>query len=94
MAPVVARLLGWHVGQVIPYGFYSQQQQSEPGFGTKAVQPAMRENLKIVGFGELNSEFVEDDVDILPTIIPLTPAVAVRVNSGASSVAPGGPDAR
>ena len=37
MAPVVAKLLGFHVGQVIPFGFYSDAQQSLPGFGTKAV---------------------------------------------------------
>jgi hypothetical protein len=75
VAPVIAHLLGWRVGQVIPYGFYSQAQQSEPGFGTDAVKPALRENLTIVGFGALNSEIVEDDVDVLPTFIPLTPAL-------------------
>ena len=42
MAPVVAKLLGFHVGQVIPFGFYSDAQQSLPGFGTKrrATGPA------------------------------------------------------
>ena len=39
MAPVVAKLLGFHVGQVIPYGFYDEAQQSLPGFGTNAVRP-------------------------------------------------------
>ena len=33
-------------------------------------------NMKIVGLASLNSEIVEDDVDILPTFIPLTPAFA------------------
>ena len=42
MAPVVAKLLGFHVGQVIPLGFYSDAQQSLPGFGTKAVPPGVR----------------------------------------------------
>ena len=37
MAPIVARQFGFHVGQVIPYGFYSDAQQSLPGFGTNAV---------------------------------------------------------
>ena len=72
----MARLLGWHVGQVVPFGFYSDAQQSLPGFGTKAVPPALRINMKIVGLASLNSEIVEDDVDILPTFIPLTPAFA------------------
>ena len=76
MAPVIARLLGFHVGQVVPFGFYSNAQQSLPGFGTKAVPPALRMNMKIVGLASLSSEIVEDDVDILPTFIPLTPAFA------------------
>jgi hypothetical protein len=76
IAPVVARLLGFHVGQVVPFGFYSNAQQSLPGFGTNAVPPALRMNMRIVGLASLNSEIVEDDVDILPTFIPLTPAFA------------------
>lgn len=76
VAPVVARLLGFHVGQIVPFGFYSASQQNLPGFGTNAVAPALRLNMKIVGLASLNSEIVEDDVDILPTFIPLTPAFA------------------
>jgi hypothetical protein len=87
IAPVVARLLGWHVGRVVPFGFYSNAQQTLPGFGTKAVPPALRINMKIVGLASLNSEIVEDDVDILPTFIPLTPAFAreALVHGGLSS---------
>ena len=76
MAPVVARLLGFHVGQVIPFGFYSDAQQSLPEFGTRAVPPALRVDMKLVGLASLNSEIVEDDVDTLPTFLPLTPAFA------------------
>ena len=76
MAPVVAKLLGFHVGQVIPFGFYSAAQQSLPGFGTGAVPPALRANMRLVGLASLNSEIVEDDVDTLPTFLPLTPAFA------------------
>ncbi len=79
MAPVVAKLLGFHVGQVIPYGFYDQAEQNEPGFGTKAVQPAIRANFRLVGLASINSEIVEDDVDTLPTFIPLTPAFTRQV---------------
>jgi FtsX-like permease family len=74
VAPVVAKLLGFHVGQVIPFGFYSDAQQELPQFGTKAVPPALRVNLRVVGLASLTSEIVEDDVDVLPTFIPLTPA--------------------
>jgi len=79
MAPLVAKQLGFHVGQVIPYGFYSEAQQNLPGFGTSAVPPALRANLKLVGLASLNSEIVEDDVDTLPTLIPLSPAFAREV---------------
>lgn len=79
MAPIIARQLGFHVGQVIPYGFYSDSQESLPGFGTNTVQPALRVNLKLVGLASLNSEIVEDDVDTLPTFIPLTHAFAREV---------------
>ena len=79
MAPVVAKLLGFHVGQVIPFGFYDQEQQNEPGFGTRAVQPAIRVSFKLVGLASLSSEIVEDDVDTLPTFIPLTPAFTHQV---------------
>ena len=81
MAPLVARLLGFHVGQTIPYGFYSNAQQSLPGFGTAAVKPALRINMRLVGLAVDNSEVVEDDVDTLPTFIPLTPAFAREVLS-------------
>jgi hypothetical protein len=74
MAPVLANQFGFRVGQVIPYGFYSNAQQNQPGFGTSAVPPALRVNLKVVGLASLNSEIVQDDVDTLPTVIPLTPA--------------------
>lgn len=74
MAPAVAKLLRLHVGEVIPFGFYSNVQQGLPGFGTKAVPPAVRMNMKLVGLASLNSEIVQDDVDVLPTFLPLTPA--------------------
>jgi hypothetical protein len=76
MAPQVARQFGFHLGQVIPYGFYSDAQQGLPGFGTRAVAPALRADLKLVGLASLNSGIVQDDVDTLPTFIPLTPAFA------------------
>ena len=42
MAPAVAELLGLHVGQMIPFGFYSNAQQNLPQFGTAAVPPALQ----------------------------------------------------
>ncbi len=49
MAPSVAKILGLHVGETLPYGFYSDAQQNLPGFGTAAVKPALRINMRLVG---------------------------------------------
>jgi hypothetical protein len=81
MSPTVARLLGFHVGQTISYGFYSNAQQNLPGFGTSAVKPALRINMRLVGLVLSNDQVVEDDVDTFPTFIPLTPAFAREVLS-------------
>lgn len=79
MAPLVAKLLGFHVGETIPFGFYSDAQQNLPSFGTAMVKPVVRINMHLVGLAALNSQIVEDDVDILPTFIPLTPSFARQV---------------
>jgi hypothetical protein len=79
MAPAVAKLLHLRIGEVIPFGFYSNLQQSLPGFGTKAVPPAVRVNMKLVALASLNSEIVQDDVDVLPTFLPLTPAFTAEL---------------
>ncbi len=89
MAPVVAKLMGFHVGQVIPFGFYSQAQQTLPGFGTNAVRPALRANMTLVGLASLNSQIVQDDVDIFPTFIPLTPAFGREVLARTGQQFPG-----
>lgn len=81
MAPSVAKQLGVHVGQTIPFGFYSNRQQNLPGFGTAAIKPALRMNMRLVGLALFNSEIVEDDVDTFPTFIPLTPAFTRKILS-------------
>lgn len=81
MAPSVAKLLGVHVGQSIPFGFYSAAQESLPGFGTAAVKPALRIDLRLVGLGEFNAQIVEDDVDTFPTFVPLSPVLTRQILS-------------
>jgi hypothetical protein len=39
MTAGAARLLGVHVGQVVPMGFYLHSQMDQPGFGTPNVAP-------------------------------------------------------
>ncbi len=70
-----AHLMGLHVGQQVPTGFYSAAQGSQPGFGTPKVAPLRRVDMKLVGLVVFNNEVVEDDADRLPTNVLYTPAL-------------------
>jgi hypothetical protein len=76
MTPLAARLLGLHVGETVPYGFFTNQQATLPGIGTPSVQPFRRIDAKLVGLVELSSEIVQDQVDRLPALVLFTPALA------------------
>jgi hypothetical protein len=79
MTPVAARLLGLHVGETVPYGFFTNHQTSLPGIGTPSVQPYRRIDAKLVGLVVLSSEIVQDQVDRLPALVLFTPAFAKEV---------------
>jgi FtsX-like permease family len=79
MTALAAHQLGFHLGQEIPYGIYSQAQQEKPGFGTSRVVPIIRFTARLVGLATQSSEIVEDDIDRIPTFIVLTPALAKDV---------------
>lgn len=42
MTAEAARVLGLHVGAVVPMGFYTNGQAESPGYGTPRVRPAVR----------------------------------------------------
>jgi hypothetical protein len=69
-----AKLLGAHVGQVVPIGLYTPQQGELPGFGTPRVRPALRVDMTLTGIVEFNNQVIEDDTDRLPTNLVYTPA--------------------
>ncbi len=81
-----AKLMGVHLGQVVPVGLYTPRQASLAGFGTPRVPPARRFEMRLVGIVEFNNEVVEDDTDQLPTNLVYTPAFA---RSGARRRHPG-----
>jgi hypothetical protein len=58
-----AKLLGLHVGDVVPFGVYTNEQTISPGFGTASVQPHLRVDATLVGIVVLNRALVQDDVD-------------------------------
>jgi hypothetical protein len=77
-----AHLLGVHVGQVVPVGLYTAAQGNLPGFGTPAVPPAHRIDMKLVGTVVFNDEVIEDAADRLPTNVLFTPALTHLVATG------------
>jgi len=79
MTAVAAHILGVHVGQVVPFGIYTQEQENLPAFGTPSVPPHRRMNAHLVGLIQLNNAIVEDDVDRFPTFIVFTPALTKEV---------------
>lgn len=62
-SPAAAAAFHFHVGQVVPMGFFTNDQTNMPGFGTRAVQPYRRIRMRIVGIGLQVSGVVADDVD-------------------------------
>ncbi len=84
MTAGAARTLGVRVGQVVPFGAYTSAQSNSPGFGTPGVAPSLRINAKLVGIIVLNNQVVQDDVDRLPYLLVLTPALTRQLLADAT----------
>jgi hypothetical protein len=70
-----ARLLGWHLGEIVPMGFYLNSQAS-------SARPYLELKMKLTGFVIFNNEVVVDAVDRYPTFFLFTPALAKAVDQG------------
>jgi hypothetical protein len=70
-----ARLLGWHLGEIVPMGFYLNSQ-------APSARPHLALDMKLTGFVIFNNEVVVDAVDRYPTFFLFTPAVAKAVDQG------------
>ena len=70
---IAAQLYGIRVGQVLPYGFFSNAQLGPDGLPTSPARTII--NLRVVGIGYLNNEVIEDQVDKVPVLLA-TPALA------------------
>jgi hypothetical protein len=77
-----ARLLGWHVGQVIRMGVYTTAQTGEPAFGTAKVRPYRILDMKLTGIVVFNDEVVLDQVDGTPSWVLFTPAFTRSFGAG------------
>lgn len=52
-----------HVGQVIPFAFFTNAQETSPDFGKPGLKPYLRINVRVVGKAIFSQEVVQDDID-------------------------------
>jgi hypothetical protein len=78
------RLLRLHVGQVVHFGAYTNDQGGLDGFGTSKVPPYLRFDLTLVGVVLGNDQVVENDSDRHPLVL-LTPALGRQLADCPSS---------
>ncbi|HVE20277.1 MAG TPA: FtsX-like permease family protein, partial [Ilumatobacteraceae bacterium] len=76
MTDAATKVMGLHLGQTVPFGFYGPDQVNSPSFGTAGVQPALRIAAKLVGIVAINNQIVQDDVDRFPATVLFTTALA------------------
>jgi hypothetical protein len=74
-----ARLLGWHVGQVIPMGFYTNSQ-------SPTSRPLRQLRMTLTGIVTFDNEAVLDDVDKYPSFVLFTPALTGPFSTGPENV--------
>lgn len=75
MTAAAERLMGWHVGQIVPMYFYTSAEENSSSFGTNKVKPVLRLDMHLVGTVVLNDEVVLDEVDRYPAPIIFTPTL-------------------
>ncbi len=73
--------LGLHVGQVVPFGIYTNAQTQLPGFGTARVPPFRRIDITLVGIILDPTAVAADDVDSHTTLQIFSPALTRQLLS-------------
>ena len=76
---LAARLLGWHLGQVIPMGFYTNSQ-------SPTSRPLRQLRMTLTGIVTFNNEVVLDDVDRYPSYVLFTPALTGPFSTGPEEI--------
>ena len=74
-----ARLLGWHVGQVIPMGAFGFVQVASGASPADLGPPPVRVDARIVGVVAFSGNVVNDQVDRYPTFVLFTPAFTQKL---------------
>ena len=77
---VAAHFLGVHVGEVIPFGLYTQQ-HGEPAGLRHTERPSSSRGSRPICSGpiQLNNAIVQDHIDRLPTFVFFTPALVKQI---------------
>ena len=75
MTPLAARVLKVRVGDVVPYGIYTLDQETLSGFGSASVSPHRRIDARVVALIQVPNAVVQDDIDQFPTFVFFTPAL-------------------
>jgi hypothetical protein len=75
MTQEAAHLLGFHVGEVIPLGFYTNAQSQSQERG----KPHLQLNAKIVGLVAFNDAVIQDQINRYPTDVLFTPALTRKI---------------
>jgi hypothetical protein len=76
-----AKLSGWHVGESVSFGEYTEKQAQSPTFSFATDKPSLRFSATLVGLIVFSSQVVNDDVDRFPTYVLMTPALTQRLRS-------------
>ena len=82
-----ARLLHWHVGQVVPFDIFSIQQVLGSS-GAPTGAPIVRVRARLVGIVSLSTSVVGDQIDRYPTPVLFTPALTRRVIEASGAAFP------
>ncbi len=81
MNSLAAQGLGLHVGQVVPFGIYTNAQTQLPSFGTARVPPHGTIDAKLVGIIIDPTTVAQDDVDTGTSLQIFTPALTRQLLS-------------
>ncbi len=87
MTASAARILGYHVGDVVNLGYFTPAQERLPGIGSRPIAPAMGVRARLVGLVDISSQVIQDDVDRQYGFIFATPALVRRLEARWPSVA-------
>ena len=79
MTATAAQVLGVHIGEVIPMGFYTSAQTGSSAFGSPTIRPRLTFHVRLVGIIVFNNSVIQDDVDRAYGFVLLTPALLRQV---------------